>query len=368
MKMKKNEKTEKKATLTELVAERPIAGEDETAVADIEYVEKHGIPKSKLPDYYESIRGRMGQLDELQKVIDTMAAEKAGRVNYFSMLARAVKKTVLPVQCNETIDGLMEAEIEIMQALGSDTRKAIRHINNEAGRLRNYADYVMREFDSAKTSILSTNAKYSAAKEKAERLEAEVRSTPMMAAEFTGKKMDYDNEKRDLSKLNNNRYVYAARTKFRILERRTVIEREEAVRNILYELQKMSDSTAMFLQSIEQTHSATTVLQMAYKTGEALHTSYDKLSDIATANGLIAVAAVQRFSGIAEQSGYDFPQRQMENAKRQKNASAGTQRVDLITEVLDMLAKPIMDAGIPAGGNGYRGGYEAQKQLLETLR
>ncbi len=357
-----------KATLAELVAERPLAGEDEAAAADIEYVEKHGIPKSKLPEYYQSIRGRMEQLDELQKTIDTMAAEKAGRVNYFGRLAKILKKTVVSVQRTETIDELMESEIEIMQALGSDTRKAIRHVNNEAGRLRNYADYVMREFDSAKTSLLSTNAKYSATKKKAEQLETEVRSTPLMAAEFTGKKMDYDNEKRELSRLDNRRYVYAARTKFRILERRTVVEREDAVRNILYEMQKMSDSTAMFLQSIEQTHSATTVLQMAYKTGEALHTSYDKLSDIATANGLIAVAAIQRFSGIAEQAGYDFPQRQMEDARRQKNASAGSHRTDLVTEVLGMLEKPIIDTSVPSGGNGYGGGYEAQKQMLETLR
>lgn len=336
----------RKATLAHLVKERPIIGEEDAGV-DLEFVEKQGIPKSRFPDLYKSVQQHMAELQEQQRQVAELEATRNRQGGYFSWLFSNAKRGLTPAQYKETLDSVVNNEVATMKALNGDTRKAIRYVNDEAKHLQAYGDFTLEEFKSAKGMFLTAYNRYAGMQQAAEQLKSEAASLPSRSEDSTEKKKMLDDTLRELGKLRNKMYIYAERGSFFMDEREAVFTREQSLRDVMYELQKMGESTTMFLQSVEQTYNSVPVLQMAYRTAEALHLSFSAASDIAETSGLIATAATARTLAYATTADHTFRATQLRQSREQRDAAANPGKQDLIESFLERLSKPLAGTAAP---------------------
>jgi len=360
-------KNERRSSLIELVSEESASEEEK---ADLDYVAKNVRSRSKIPEFYLSIQQHMIALDGVQEKLGHKARIKSSGILSLWYSGVEAARESLPGNYKRTsVDDLVLEQVKVMNGLNADVRKAVRHSNSEALRLQKYGNHVMEEFETAKVCMQRTHVQYINTQSKGAALEEVLEEMRMENPDYSARKIEHDDVKRDLQRLVNRREVYAARVKFRIVERRDVLAKEETARTVLYELQKMGDYLAMFLENVEQTFNSTNLIQTAYQTAEALRDSFRVLSDIAQSRNIIAQGSAERMVAVSASTTYEFPESTLRQSLKQNKMLKPEARGLVFDEVNEMLSRPVMEPSfVPAANNGHMSNYAAQKDLLEAVQ
>jgi len=352
----------KNAPLIEIVAE-DLAGEN----ADLEYVRKNGISKSRLPEFYKGMQEKMSELESVGGKLEQMATVKRSRILSFWHRKKSDAMNALSANYQQdTIDDVLLEQLSIVGEFNSDVRKAIKYTNDEALHLQKYGDHVMDTFEAAKTGMQRTHTQYRNVQGHVKELESVLSEMAMGEREFTDTKVSYDNEKREAQRLYHRREKYAAVAKFRIVERRDVMCKEHITRIQLYELQKMSDHLAMYLENAEQTFNSSSTIQVTYQVAEALRESLSVLGIIAEGRSIVANGSTDRFAELSKGVAYEFPNDMIDQSKKRSKKISPEKKSSLFDEMQELLASPVLD-NYSVFSNGHSPDYNREIDSMDLL-
>lgn len=369
-----NKKAKETSSVADLIRETPTvpAETPDEETADMSYVEKNVLSKSRIPEFYSRINQRMRELASVQGQITKRAmVKKDPLLNFFDLAFNCIRNKLPGTQQKTSVDDLVLQQIGVMKALSSDVGSSIKHTNSEAVHLRKYGTYVMDEFEKAKANMQRTHTQYTNTQNKVAELESILATTNMEERNYTPLKTALDDARREQRNLLNRRESYAIRVKFRSVERKDVLATEDNIRTTTYELQRMGDYLAMFLEHSEQTFNSTTVLQIGYQTVQELERCHSSLLDIAKSRTLIENGSVKKLAKSAENATYEFPESSLKATIKQQ-AKLDSKKTGLVfDEVSAMLSKPVLETNEtpqPPKGNGYVTDYGAQRDLIEEIK
>lgn len=352
-------------TLKDLITEKTGHGGE---ASDFDYVEKEVIPAGTVPEFYGLIKEYMGELGQVETRLRWKAKVKNNP--FFGAVSSMYGLTMRLLEGSQqgiTVDDLVNEQISIMGSLNKNVQSAISHSSVESGRLQDYADKVMEDFESSKKGMQQSDDNYHELQRMIGHFESNLLHLNMDDDGYTVVRKSYDDAKRGLQKAQNVREGYASRVKVRLAQRKTALVKEEIVRTVLYELQKMGDHLGMFLEEVENTADATALSQYAYQTAEALRDSYRTLSDISESRSIISKSNVGRLMKAVNDTNYDFPQELLKAGIEEDRELREARNSSAFREVKDLLSKPAFEQEHDFGTYNRNGYHHESADLLETL-
>ena len=358
-------KNGKPLTLKDLITEKAGGTEERN---DPDYAEKEATPVGTVPEFYAKINDRMKELEVVENRLRRKAKVKSNPVmNYLSSTyGRAMQLIESDYQAT-SVDDLVNEQINIMDSLNKDVRQAVNHSRAESGNLQDYADKVMADFEKAKKGMQDSDRDYNNLQHTIRYFESQLLDINMADDNYTTTRKSYDDAKRGLQKAQNMREEYAVQIKVRLAQRKTALTKEEIVRTVLYELQKMDDHLDMFLEEVQQTSDATALSQYAYQTAEALRDSYRTLSGISESRSIMSRTNIGRMMSAINDTNYDFPQETLKAEIEQDRELKAARSVSAFREVNDLLSRPAFEEDRDLGADNRNGYSRHSVDLLETL-
>ena len=319
----------------------------------------------QVPEFYLRIKDHMKDLEKVEHRLEKKAKIDS---NYFlRCLYSTYEQTVRLFDAeyrNVTVDDLVEKQIGIMDTLNSDVRQAIDHSLAESNHLQSYGNGVMDDFEKAKTGMQECDDNYGELQRVVNHFESRLLELNMEDGAYTETRRKHDDAKRGLQRAQNMREGYATRVKVRLVQRKTVLMKEEKVRTILYELQKMGDNLGMFLEEVQQTSDATALSQYAYQTAEALRDSYGILSGISQSRSIIEKDNVGRLMTAVNDTNYNFPQETLRAVIEQSRELKEIRNVSVFEEMKSLLSEPAFEK---RDSKAYARDYDSSVELPDML-
>lgn len=333
-----------KAVPVDIRAARGNLRKSRERVADPDYSDTYGTnflrhpSESKAIANYKEAARYMQCLENLQSVVAyRVRVEDSGFLRMVERAkeaaSKATSKGVLKVfndlvpQPMASLEELVNSQIEVMARMQKHVKEAVGNSEAIVRELQAYDQSTNEEFDKARQSYLSLKKKIEQIQGETAQLAQKLGGMQKKDPDYMKHKLQLDNLQRVEKETANEKEIAAQRLVYTEKQSGLVQRKEDVVRTGLHELRLVNDYVSSFLDFVQHTRAAETIIPQLVQTASVVSRSYNILSAIFESGNEATTGSVRSLADVIRGVDYAVLPNAQAQVRKQKEILERAERV-----------------------------------------
>lgn len=360
-----------KAAPVDIRAARGNHGKSADSVPDPDYSDTYGTnflmhpSESKAIANYKEAARYMRCLENFQSIVAYRVRVEDSRLLRLVERAKeaaseATSKGVLTVfhellpQPMASLEELVNGQIEVMARMQKHVKAAVGNSEAIVRELQAYDQSTNEEFDKARKTYLSLKKKIEKTEGEIAQLAQKLGGMQKKDSDYVQHKLQLDNLQRAEKEAANEKEIAAQRLVYTEKQSGLVQRKEDVVRTGLHELRLVNDYVASFLDFVQHTRAAETIIPQLVQTASVVSRSYNILSAIFENGNEATTGSVRSLADVIRGVNYAVLPNAQAQVRKQKEILEKAERVTTFSAQAEKLLQTE--------------GYAAGEQYASTAR